>query len=57
MIGNMWGVGVQAENIIILMPPRKLSKDDAVEFAAWIVALAETRENQFLSMLDEINSI
>ena len=55
-IWNRWGVGVQADKIVILMPPRRLSKDDALTFAAWIVALAD-RGDDFSKRLDEIFSL
>lgn len=50
---NQWGVGVQGDSIVVLMPPRRLSKDAALTFAAWIVALAD-RDDEFSKRLDEI---
>ena len=53
---NRWGVGVQGDSIVVLMPPRRLSKDDAITFAAWIVALAD-QGDEFSKRLDEIFSL
>lgn len=42
---NKFMVGVQGENINILMPPRgPISKQDALLLAAWIVTLAADDE-------------
>jgi len=56
-LGNMWGIGMQGGDIIILLPPRKLSKNSAITFAAWIVALAERGEGEFQSRLNEIMAL
>ncbi len=42
MKGNMNFVSVRNQNICFLIPPpAEMSKEDALEFAAWIVALAD----------------
>jgi hypothetical protein len=53
---NKWGVGAQGDWIVILGPPRRLSKDDALTFAAWIVALTGAGD-EFQKRLDEICSL
>jgi len=53
---NQWGVGMQGDSIVILGPPRRLSKDAALTFAAWIVALANAGD-EFQKRLDEICSL
>ena len=53
---NKWGVGMQRDEIVILGPPHRLSKDAALTFAAWIVALAGTGDD-FQKRLDEIYSL
>jgi len=53
---NQWGVGMQGGEIVILMPPKRLSKDVALTFAAWIVALADSGDD-FQKRLDEICSL
>jgi hypothetical protein len=52
---NKQGVGLQGDNIVILKPPRMLSAADAMEFAAWIVALAQlATETKFADVLARI---
>ena len=42
---NKYMVGVQGDNIVIMMPPRApMSKADALMFAAWIITLADDDE-------------
>ena len=53
---NQWGIGMQRNEIVILMPPRRLSKDAALTFAAWIVAVA-AGVDEFGKRLDEICSL
>jgi len=53
---NQWGVGMQGDSIVIFGPPRRLSKDAALTFAAWIVALANAGD-EFQKRLDEICSL
>ena len=53
---NKWGVGMQGDSIVILGSPRRLSKDDALTFAAWIVALTGA-EDEFQKRLNEICSL
>lgn len=53
---NQWGVGAQGDWIVILGPPQRLSKDAALTFAAWIVALTGSGD-EFQKRLDEICSL
>lgn len=53
---NQWGVGMQGDSIVILGPPRRLSKDSALTFAAWIVALTGAGD-EFQKRLEEICSL
>lgn len=39
-VSNVYGIGVQAKNVVILAPPRSMTADEAMVFVAWIVALA-----------------
>jgi hypothetical protein len=39
-VSNVYGVGVRAKNIVILTPPSQMTPDEAMVFAAWVVALA-----------------
>lgn len=38
---NIHGVSVHAENIVVLAPSRRMTYDEALVFAAWIVAIAD----------------
>lgn len=42
---NKYMVGVQGENIVVLNPPDKMTKEEALTFAAWIVTLADDNED------------
>ena len=53
---NQWGVGMQGDSIVILGPPRRLSKDDALTFAAWIVALTG-RDDEFQKRLTDAQDV
>lgn len=44
-IGNIQVVGVHQEDIVIMGRKPKMSKDEALVHAAWLVALADESEN------------
>ena len=52
-------VSVRGDNIIIMRPPSILTKADALEFAAWIVALADDSEDgkDFDQALEKVQNI
>lgn len=53
---NRYAVGVSGANIVILRPPRgSMSKSDALNLAAWIVALADN-DGLFSATLDNVRS-
>jgi hypothetical protein len=53
---NQLGVGKQGNNIVILASPmRPLPEDEALNMAAWIVALTG-RETEFAALLEEIKN-
>lgn len=57
IVQNKHLVGVQGDNILIMNPPRgPMSKADALQLAAWIVALADDTEDQFDIIRTEIES-
>lgn len=58
-LGNDQGIGVMGDDIVVLMPARKMSKQDALRHAAWIVAIADRSENhaEFLALVEAIESI
>lgn len=39
-VSNIHGVGVQGKDVVIVAPPHRMTPDEAMVFAAWIVALA-----------------
>lgn len=47
-------VGVQGDKIIINFPPRVLTKDDALVFAAWIAVIADPVGTAFADVLDAV---
>ena len=56
---NKHMVGVQGDNIVVLMPPHgPMSKADALVFAAWIVTLADYSEDEkdFRNALEAVRS-
>lgn len=54
---NKHMVGLQCGNIVILMPPREpMSKQDALMFAAWIVAMADDDETGFQKALAAVQA-
>lgn len=55
---NKHMVGMQGGRIVIHLPPREpMEKEDALIFAAWIIALADPIGDRFKEILDTIQSI
>lgn len=53
---NKHMVGVQGDNIVIMMPPRgPMSKHEAMVFAAWIVTLADD-DDKFAEVLMAVHN-
>lgn len=57
-MGNRFMVGVNLNGQIRLMrmPIGQLSKEDALNLAAWLVALAETEEGEFQEVLEAVKN-
>lgn len=54
---NKYMVGAQAGKLVILNPPRgAIERDDALVFAAWIVAMADPGGEDFKNALDAVTS-
>jgi len=52
---NKYAVGASGARIIILRPPRgSMSPDDAMNLAAWLVALADPGGDKFAALLKTI---
>ena len=56
---NKFFVGIQGDTIVLLKPvPQKLTKEEALNLAAWLVALADdtvgTSEGPFAKQLEEV---
>lgn len=53
--GNKYGVGCSGARFVILMPPRgSMSAEDAVNLAAWLVALADPFGEKFKAEFTKI---
>lgn len=56
---NKHFVAVAGDQLTMLNPPRPreaLSREDALLLAAWLVALAETKEGQFQALLTAVQN-
>lgn len=52
---NKYLVGARGDKIAIQNPPRgDMTRDDALELAAWIVAIADPVGNDFKKKFDEV---
>ncbi len=47
-------VGVNGEGILIMAPRFRMTFEEALRHAAWIVALAERTEGQFAEILEAV---
>ncbi len=57
-VQNKFLVGMAADDITILMMARRLSKPDALNLAAWIVALADDSADNitFRTLLEKVQN-
>jgi hypothetical protein len=56
-ITNKWMVGAGGRNVVVLNPPRQLTPDEALVFAAWLVALAEYQASApFANVLERVQN-
>lgn len=53
--GNMQGVAVQGDSVIVLMPRQRMTRSEAMTHAAWLVALSGGRD-MFLEVLDAVEA-
>lgn len=55
---NKFMVGVQGDNIVFLMPvPQRMSKKDALVFAAWVGTLADDDGMSFEAAQTAVNNV
>lgn len=52
--GNRNGVAKQGDNIVILFAKSKYTDDEALNLAAWILALLYDRKEEFDELLAEV---
>jgi hypothetical protein len=43
---NKFAVGVAGRDVVIVVPPRRLSPADAMLFAAWLVTMAQIQDSK-----------
>ena len=54
---NLFAVGVQGDNVVILKPKTRLTKDEALNLAAWLVVLSRFDfEKEFLPLLHKVEN-
>ena len=52
---NRFFVGVQGDAVVLLRPVQRLSKDDALNLAAYLVALTDMN-NEFPAILEAVRN-
>lgn len=53
---NKFFVGCSGDDLTIMAWMKKLSKEDAINLAAWLVALSGTSKEKFAAKVDEVNN-
>lgn len=54
---NEFLIGAQGENIVFLRPvPQRITREQAVTLAAWLVAMADPGRERFDAKLAEVQS-
>lgn len=51
---NKFLVGINRDLIIVMMIRQTMSKDEALNLAAWLVALADPEGNKFKALLEAV---
>jgi len=54
-IANEQLVGAQGDQIVVAMPKQRMTRDQALLHAAWLVALADDEPPRFPAILDAVN--
>lgn len=55
-IGNYQAVGARGDQIVVILPKRTMTKEEALVHAAWLVAMADDNE-EFEKILSKVMSI
>ena len=54
---NKYGVALSGKGLVLLMPPRiPMTDDEAIELAAWLVAMAIRPSHPFEDVLKEVQN-
>lgn len=56
-ITNRYAVGIKDADVIIFFPPYRLSPDDALMLAAYLVAMAKIQKPDLPSITDAIAAV
>ena len=57
MVDNKYMVARQGDYTVILNPPKRMLDEDALEFAAWIVAMSPPAlQDEFAKILNEVQN-
>ncbi len=57
MADNKYMVARQGDYTIVMNPPKRMLDEDALEFAAWIVAMSPPPlQDKFSEILDEVRN-
>ncbi len=57
--GNIHAVGALGDNVVVLVPPKRpMTKTEALEFAAYVVAIAEdpAEDDKFPAVLEAVRN-
>lgn len=53
---NKFMVGLQGDQLVVMRPIQRLSTDDALNLAAYLVAMAEEKDGDFARVLEAIQN-
>ena len=51
---NKFAVGLQQEDVCIMLPSRRMPREDALNLAAWLVRIADPDTARFLEVLTKV---
>ena len=53
-VTNKFMVGLQQEDVCIMLPSRRMPRQDALNLAAWLVRIADPDTGQFIDVLTKV---